>query len=144
MKRTTIKPAVTSNAYSIGNHFDSFMGSDNGTLEFCKQHGITMSAWSPLGGVNALSSQIFNNDVIKSISQFHKKSVAQIALRWLVQKGIAPVTGGFNSEHLRQDLDIFDFSLTDEQMALLDMLRFTSSEEFIVRRSSMTGNLYFI
>lgn len=119
ISQTTIKPAVTQNAYSIGNHFDSYMGNDDKTWNYCKKHGITLSAWSPLGGISGKGSSIFSNAVVNSIARSHGKSVAQIALRWLVQRGIMPVTAGEDPEHLREDVDVFTFNLSADEMARL-------------------------
>jgi len=122
MKATTIKPAVTQNSISIGNHFNAKMGSDEETLKYCKEHGITVAAWSPLGGTSDKGTSIFNNTVVSAVAKSHGKSNAQVALRWLVQQGIAPVTAGENAKHLREDLDIFGFNLTQDEMTHLSTI----------------------
>jgi len=118
-QKTTIKPAVTQNQYSIGNHFNSYAGNDDETLEFCKKEGITVCAWAPLGHDSGTGSNIFNNSVVLAVAEKHAKSVAQVALRWNTQRGVVPVTGGDNPEHLMEDLDIFSFKLSDDEMSAL-------------------------
>ena len=119
MGEAKVKPAVTQNQYSIANHFDSVAGNDDATLNFCKKHGITMSAWAPLGGASGKSGSIFNNSIVSGVAKAHNKSTAQIALRWTIQRGVVPVTAGDNPQHLRDDLDVFDFELTDDEMERL-------------------------
>lgn len=122
-KQTNVKPAVTQNAYSVGNHAkNTQLGSDDGTLKYCKDNGITLSAWAPLGHTSQTGTSIFNNSVVKDIADTHNKSAAQIALRWDIQEGILPVTSGENPEHIREDLDLFDFKLTNDDMARLEAI----------------------
>ena len=72
-----------------------------------------MQAWSPLA---AGQESVFNNPVLCEISAKYNKSVAQIVLRWLVQRGIVPVVKSANPTRMKENLDIFDFALTDEDM----------------------------
>merc|ERR1719362_290927 len=60
-RQSKIKPAVTQNAYSVGNHRSSHLGSDDATLEYCRKNGITFSAWGPLGGTTGHKTGILNN-----------------------------------------------------------------------------------
>lgn len=119
-KQSVIKPAVTQNAYSVGNHRNPLLGSDDATLAYCRENGITLSSWGPLGGTTGHSADIFHNAVVKAVADAHGKSVAQIALRWNIQQGIVPVTSGEDPEHMRQNLDVFDFQLTAEEMQWLE------------------------
>ena len=57
-----------------------------------------------------------------AVGKAHNKSSAQVALRWVTQKGVVAVTASTNPKHLASDLDIFDFSLTDGEMAQLDKI----------------------
>jgi len=118
-KVAKVKPAVTQNGYSVGNHRDASVGSDDDTLGYCKKSGVKLSAYSPLGSASGASGSIFNNPAVKAIAEAHNKSVAQIAIRWDVQQGILPVTSGSNRGHLMEDLDVFDFTLTDDEMTTL-------------------------
>lgn len=57
-----------------------------------------------------------NNDVISEIAQVHGVSSAQVILRWNLQKGVVVIPGSSNPDHIRENLDIFDFVLTDDEM----------------------------
>lgn len=101
-----IKPAVNMiecNAY--------FQREDES--EYLKAQNILMQAWSPLA---AGKENLFTNKILCSIAQKHGKSVAQIVLRWLVQRGIVPVVKSVNPVRMKENLDIFDFVLSEEEM----------------------------
>ncbi|MGN6712592.1 aldo/keto reductase [Anaerocolumna jejuensis] len=78
-----------------------------------EQMGVQMEAWSPLGHG---SKEIFNNTVLTGIGEKCGKSVTQIVLRWFMQRNIVAIPMTTNSEHMKQNIDIFDFVLTDEEM----------------------------
>ncbi len=87
---------------------------------YLEQQNILMQAWSPLA---AGKEDLFTNQTICSIAENHQKSVAQIVLRWLVQRNIVPVVKSANPARMKENLDIFDFVLSEEemkQMASLD------------------------
>ena len=78
---------------------------------------MTYSAYSPLGGVTRYS--VFDDPTAKAIAAAHNRSAAQVALRWVAQQGALFVTAGSNPQYLNEDLHIFDFELSEEEMALL-------------------------
>jgi len=123
VKEAKIKPALTQNGYSIGNHRNPALGSDDDTLNYCRKNNITFSAYGPLGSTTHHGTSIFNNSVVKAIAESHNKSAAQIAIRWTVQQGIVPVTSGSNREHMLEDLAVFDFELAEDEMARLEAIR---------------------
>ncbi len=87
---------------------------------YLEQQNILMQAWSPLA---AGKEDLFTNQTLCSIAEKHQKSVAQIVLRWLVQRNIVPVVKSANPARMKENLDIFDFILSEEemkQMASLD------------------------
>lgn len=86
---------------------------------YLHEHGIVMQAWSPLAAGHA---ELLNNDLLSHIAGAHGKSVPQIVLRWLVQRGIVPVVKSANPERMRQNLAIFDFALSDDEMAAIATL----------------------
>merc|ERR1711972_950361 len=100
-----------------GNHNSSMLGRDFETLSKCKERGITYSAYSPLGGLSGVD--VLGNSVVKSIGQKHGKSSAQVALRWLTQQGVVVVTASDKASHLKTDLEVFDFTLADDEMSAL-------------------------
>ncbi|MDO5806485.1 MAG: aldo/keto reductase [Eubacteriales bacterium] len=80
---------------------------------YLASQGIQMQAWSPLA---AGSQTVFENEVLCSIAQAHDRTVAQIVLRWLIQRGIVPVVKSQNPRRMQENLDVFDFSLTEQDM----------------------------
>ena len=81
--------------------------------KYLKEQNILMQAWSPLA---AGKEDLFTNEILCNIAQKHQKSVAQIVLRWLVQRGIVPVVKSANPVRMKKNLDIFDFALSEEEM----------------------------
>lgn len=89
-------------------------------LAYLKQKNIQMQAWSPL---SAGQNDLFHNEILCHIGAAHGKSPAQVVLRWLTQRGIVPLVKSSNPQRMKENLDIFDFVLTEEemrQMAALD------------------------
>ena len=79
-----------------------------------------MQAWSPL---SAGQANLFQNETLCAVAASHRKSPAQVALRWLTQRGIVPIVKSANPQRMKENLSIFDFMLTDaemEQIAKLD------------------------
>ncbi|KAJ4817952.1 NAD(P)-linked oxidoreductase superfamily protein [Rhynchospora pubera] len=84
--------------------------------EYCARKGIGITAYSPLGGQSNLSpNPVFTSEVLKKIADAKGKTVAQISLRWLLEQGVIIVVKSFNKERLQQNLDIFEWELTDEE-----------------------------
>lgn len=81
--------------------------------KYLDEQNILMQAWSPLA---AGKKDLFTNEILCSIAQKHQKSVAQIILRWLVQRGIVPVVKSANPVRMKENLDIFDFVLLEDEM----------------------------
>ena len=84
-------------------------------MQYCLEHAILLEASSPLG-----NGQILEYDTIKKIASDHGKSAAQICLGWALQKGAAVIPKTTDPERLIQNLDVFDFVLTSEEMRDLD------------------------
>ena len=84
-----------------------------------KKKGIQMEAWSPLAGGR---SDIFNNPVLAAIGKKYNKSNAQVALRWIIQRGIATVPRTPNKAHMLENLSIFDFKLSDDDLKQISTL----------------------
>lgn len=82
-------------------------------LAYMQSEGIRMQAWSPLA---AGSIGLLDNPTLLEISRKHQKSVAQIVLAWLVQRGITPLVKSTKPERMKENLDIFDFELSTEDM----------------------------
>lgn len=87
--------------------------------EIMKEFGTQIMSWGPFAeGRNNL----FGNEVLAQIGAKYGKNVAQTALRWLIQRGVIIIPKSTHIERMRQNLDIFDFSLTDDDMAAIATL----------------------
>ena len=86
-------------------------------VAFCREHGILVESWGPLGRGRALEEPI-----LCRIANKYKKSVAQICLRWELQRGLVPLPKSVHADRIRANLDVFDFSLDGEDMALIETL----------------------
>lgn len=86
-----------------------------GIEPFLKETDTKMMAWGPLGGQGV--DGILKSDLLASIGAKYSKSAAQVALRWLTQRGIVAIPKSSHKERMQQNFDIFDFSLTSDEMA---------------------------
>ena len=124
VRAADVKPAVNQCGFSIAGHTNETWGRDDATVAMCKQHGVTYEAYSPLGGwAKGGTGRVLKDPTVNAIAATHNKSSAQVALRWVVQQDIVVVTASDNTAHLMGDLDLFDWSLTQEEMAQLGALR---------------------
>ena len=87
------------------------------TLEYCADKNIIVEAWSPLG-----SGKIFDNDVLKELSIKYNKSIAQICIRWCLQNNVIPLPKSTNKERIIENISVYDFSITEEDMNKIDLL----------------------
>ena len=86
---------------------------------YLEREGIQMQAWSPLA---AGQGKLFENETLCAIANAHSKSVAQVVLRWLVQRNIVVLPKSTHRERMEQNIDVFDFTLSDEEMAAVTAL----------------------
>lgn len=86
---------------------------------FCDEKGIRLQAWYPLGHGNA---DLVNDPVFVSLGEKYKKSAVQVILRWHLQMGFGFVPGSKSPAHIRENAEIFDFALTQEEMDLIATL----------------------
>ena len=107
--------------------------------QFLAQEGMVIQAWYPLGhGDKAL----INEPLFTELAQKYGKSNAQIILRWHIQDGNIVIPGSKNAEHIRDNFDLFDFSLSDEDMAKIAAMDqkkryYTSTPEMLDRYVQM-------
>lgn len=81
--------------------------------EFNIKYGVQLQAWAPFAeGRNG----VFDNPVLETIGDKHSKSVAQVILRWLLQRGIVPLAKTVNKERMLENIDIFNFELNENDM----------------------------
>ncbi len=88
-------------------------------LKYLKEKNILMEAWSPL---NAGKKSIFEEPILIEIAEKYHKTIPQIILRWLLERGIVPVVKSSNIDRIKENIDIFDFELTSEEMRMISTL----------------------
>jgi 2,5-diketo-D-gluconate reductase B len=86
-------------------------------LAACKKHGLTVTAYCPIA-----RGKVPGAEVLERIGQAHGKSSSQVSLRWLTQQGIIPIPRSANPDHLKANLDVFDWRLSDAEMAEIGKL----------------------
>jgi diketogulonate reductase-like aldo/keto reductase len=86
-------------------------------VDYCHRHGIVVTQYSPLTRKEAL-----NHPVIEKVAQKHGKTGAQVLLRWGLQRNNVVIPKSSNDQHIRENADVFDFFLTDEDMEALNSL----------------------
>lgn len=84
---------------------------------YCRLHGISVQAYAPLA-----RGAYLNDPVIVEIANIHHRTPAQIGLRWMVQKGISVIPKSSKRERISSNCEVFDFSLTKEEMEMIDAL----------------------
>lgn len=108
-----IKPCVN----QIEMHLFCQRKNDRRWLE---KYGLAPQAYAPLGQGRA--NEMFENEVVKEIAAGHGKTPAQIALRFLVQNGVSVIPKSVHTDRIKENIDIFDFALTAEEMKALSAL----------------------
>lgn len=83
----------------------------NETYEYCKKHGIQMMAYTPTGRMH---QKLRENDILKELAAKYNKSIAQVIIRWHFQRGVIPIINTTKLKHLRENLDVFDFVLSEQ------------------------------
>ena len=99
------------------------------------EHGVQIESWAPFAeGRNDL----FSNDILQSIAQATGKSVAQVVLRWLIQRGVVVIPKSVNPSRMTENLDVFGFELSASQMSAIAELDGGVSLFFDHRTPEMT------
>lgn len=86
-------------------------------IAFCEAQGIKVMPWCPLGHGSVLADPVLN-----AMGEAKGKTAAQITLRWLIQKGYLPIFGSTKAERICECCDLFDFALSDQELAAVDAL----------------------
>lgn len=89
------------------------------TLQYCKEHGILVEAWSPLG-----TGRMLNNETLKTIAGKYKKSVAQLCIRWCLQNGVLPLPKSVTPSRIKENAAVFDFEITAEDMSAINSMAY--------------------
>ena len=89
-------------------------------MRCCRYHDIKIKLrWSPLA---CAKGNIFENPVLKEIASHRNKTIAQIALRWLIQRGIPIIPKSTHKERIEENIDILDFELSNDEMEKINQL----------------------
>ncbi|MEU5982856.1 aldo/keto reductase [Streptomyces sp. NPDC047434] len=92
--------------------------------DLMREHGVQIQSW---GGFAEGRNDLFTNPLLAEIGTSYGKSVAQVVLRWLTQRGVVAIPKSVRAERVAENIDVFDFRLTDEQMARISELDTGSS-----------------
>ena len=114
LPQVTITPALVQN--EIHPYYQ-----EKDVVPFIQEKGIVVQCWYPLGG-RGYTAELLGNDTIKAIAEAHGVSAAQVILRWDLQRGTVVIPGSGNPEHIKENLDLFGFALTDTEMEQIGAL----------------------
>ncbi|CAK1590533.1 unnamed protein product [Parnassius mnemosyne] len=119
MATATIKPVV--NQFEINPTL-----TEHELVNYCKKMSVVPVAYTPLGLISEARPEFIGKDIIKTdpklgqIADKYRKSRAQVALRYLTQRGIVVVPKSFTKSRIEENINIFDFDLTEEEMKIVD------------------------
>jgi 2,5-diketo-D-gluconate reductase A len=106
--------------------------------QFLRDNGIQIESWGPFAeGKN----NIFHNDLLRGIAERHGKTIAQVVLRWLTQRGVVAIPKSVRPERMAENFDIFDFALTADEMSSIATLDTAASSFFDHRDPAMVKML---
>lgn len=88
---------------------------DAAPTEHIQSLGIPVQAWYPLGG-RGWAHRLLADPTLLEIAAAHGKSAAQVVLRWELQRGILTIPGSSDPAHIRENISVFDFALTEDEM----------------------------
>jgi Aldo/keto reductases, related to diketogulonate reductase len=114
LPQITITPALVQN--EIHPYYQ-----EQEVVPFIQEKGIVVQCWYPLGG-RGHTSDLLGDETIKSIAEAHGVSSAQVILRWDLQRGIVVIPGSGNPDHIKENLDLFGFELTEDEMEQISLL----------------------
>ncbi len=113
-------PQVTVIPALIQNEIHPFY-QENDVIPYIHDLGIAVQGWYPLGG-RGHTAELLGNEVISQIADTHGKSSAQVILRWNLQKGVVVIPGSSNPDHIKENTELFDFELTEDEMEQINSL----------------------
>lgn len=94
-------------------------------IDTMKEYDVVPEAWAPF---NEGLHDFFNNPILTEIGKKYGKSAAQVALRWNIQRGVVVIPKTVHVDRMKQNIDVFDFTLSDEDMAQIKLLDIGHSE----------------
>lgn len=114
LPRVSVKPALAQN--EIHPYYQ-----DAEVVPFIHDQGIAVQAWYPLGG-RGHNDELLGDPVLVSIAQAHGVSIPQVILRWDLQRGVIVIPGSSNPAHIEEDTQLYHFTLTEDEMAVIAAL----------------------
>ena len=114
LPQVNIKPALVQN--EIHPYYQ-----EQAVVPFIQEKGIVVQCWYPLGG-RGYTKELLTDETITAIASAHGVSAAQVILRWDLQRGVVVIPGSSNPDHIRENLDLFCFELTPEEMDQIAVL----------------------
>lgn len=108
-------------------------------VKFFQGRDVAVEAWAQFANGK---HDIFNNKVLKEIAENHHKTVGQVILRWLTQKSIVVIPKAVHDEHQKENINIFDFKLTQDEMAKIKELDKDESQFFDHRDPAAIDNIF--
>ena len=104
------------------------------TQKFIEEQGIQIESWAPFAeGKN----ELFSNKLLQSIGDKYNKSIAQVVLRWLTQRGVVAIPKSVHKDRIQQNFEIFDFKLSKEEILIIESLDLKKSSFFDHRDPAM-------
>ena len=122
---TALLPHVKS-AISVNQIEYNVFAHDEPTIAACRAHNISVQSYSPLGGAHGGKRSVFTDPTVTSIAAKHNVSAAQVALRWIVQRGDLFTVLSSSAAHQANDAALWGFALEDGEMASLGKLQTAS------------------
>ena len=110
LMKTEVKPMVNQIEFHPG-----FMQEE--TVKYCRDNGILVEAWSPLG-----TGRMLTNPDLQEIASHYGKSVAQICIRWCIQHDVLPLPKSVTPSRIEENSNVFDFEISAEDMQRIDAL----------------------
>ena len=109
LPQVTIPPALVQN--EIHPYYQ-----EQDVVPFIQEKGIVVQCWYPLGG-RGYTAELLGDETIRAIAEAYGVSAAQVILRWDLQRSIVVIPGSGNPEHVKENLDLFGFELTEAEMS---------------------------
>lgn len=94
---------------------------ENDVIPYIQEKGIVVEGWYPFGG-RGHTAELLGDETVSAIAEAHGVTSAQVILRWNLQKGVVVIPGSGNPDHIRENLDVFDFELTESEMDQINAL----------------------
>ncbi len=117
---TEFLPLITITPALVQNEIHPYY-QEQDVVPFIQDKGIVVQCWYPLGG-RGHTSELLGDETIKSIAKAHEVSSAQVVLRWDLQRGIVVIPGSGNPDHIKENLNLFGFELTEDEMERISLL----------------------